>query len=119
MRRQRAVHPHVGTASDAVMIEELSGEPGRPICIVAVHNEVAGLRRRQEQRRRRRRGADSAKPPSGRPAEIEDTEVQAGVRLDTHRAAFAAGLRANQESLLTSVPPMTEACEKRVAIREL
>jgi hypothetical protein len=119
MRRQRAVHPHMGSASDAVMFEELSGEPGRPTCIVAVHHEVVGLRRGQEQRRRRGRSADSAKPPAGRPPEIEDSEVQPGVRLDTYGAAFAAGLRANQESLLSSVPPMTEACEKRVGIREL
>ena len=117
MGRQRAMDPHVGAARDAVVIQELSSERGRPIRILAVNGEVAGPRRRQEQRRRRGRGADSAKPSSARPAEIEDTEVQTGVRLDTDDAAFAAGLRANQESLLTGLPPMTEACRQPATAR--
>ena len=104
------MHAHVGAARDAVVFQEVSRECGGSLRVFAVYPKVAGPRRGQEQRRCRGRGADPAKPSPARSAEIEDTEVQTGVCLDTNDAAFAAGLRPNQESLLTGSPLMTEAC---------
>lgn len=94
---------------NAVMVEELLCERLRPVGILTFDCERVRRSRRDQQRRRRSSRSNPAEPSPRRPAEIEDTEVQACVRLDTHRSACAHGPVAVQERLLITLPATTDA----------
>jgi hypothetical protein len=94
---------------NAVMGEELLCERLRPAAILSFDCEGVRRSRRYQQRRRRSSRANPAEPSSRRPAEVEDAEVQACVRLDTDRIACAHDPVAAQERLLITLPATTAA----------
>jgi hypothetical protein len=104
MGGQCAMDLNESAGREVVVIEELSRKGRCSIRVLAFNCERIGSTCRQLERRCRGGRADPAEPSSASAPEIEDAEVEAGVRLDTDDTALAHRLGANQERLLTSLP---------------